>query len=55
MKMMPNVVSKLPIEKSMANHLKTNGRLVRHKSSCRFAVEACCLSPGTSFYRVTSS
>jgi hypothetical protein len=35
--------------KSMAGQLKTNGRLVRNKNSCRFAVEACCLSPGTSF------
>jgi hypothetical protein len=49
MKMKLNVVSELPIEKSMAEHLKTNGRLVRHKNSCRFAVEACCLSLGTSF------
>jgi hypothetical protein len=35
--------------KSIAYQLKTNGRLERHKSSCRFAVEACCLSPGTPF------
>jgi hypothetical protein len=33
----------------MADQLKTNGRLMRHKNSCRFAVEACCLSPGTPF------
>jgi hypothetical protein len=32
--------------KSIADHLKTNGRFVRHKSSCRFAMEACGLSPG---------
>jgi hypothetical protein len=34
--------------KSMADQLKTNGRLVRHKNSCRFVVEACCVSPRTS-------
>jgi hypothetical protein len=43
--MIPNVVSKIPID----GQLKTNGRLVRHKNSCRFAVEAYCLSPGTPF------
>ena len=29
--------------------LKVNGELERHESSWRFAVEDCCLSPGTSF------
>jgi hypothetical protein len=43
--MMPNVVSKIPIE----GQLKVNCRLVRHKNTCRFAVEAYCLSLGTPF------
>jgi hypothetical protein len=49
MKMKLNVVLELPIKKSVADHLKINGRLVRHKNSCRFAFEACYLSLGTSF------
>jgi hypothetical protein len=35
--------------KSIADQLKTNGRLVRHMNSCRFAVEACCISLGLQF------
>jgi hypothetical protein len=43
--MIPNVVSKIPIESQM----KANCRLVRHKNTCIFAVEAYCLSPVTLF------
>jgi hypothetical protein len=43
---MPNVVSKIPIE----DQLKANCRLVRHKNTCRFALEAYCLSPGIPFF-----
>jgi hypothetical protein len=43
--MIPNVVSKIPIEDQM----KANCRLVIHMNTCRFAVEAYCLSTGTSF------
>jgi hypothetical protein len=43
--MIPNVVSKIPIE----SQIKANCRHVRHRDTCRFAVEAYCLSPGTPF------
>jgi hypothetical protein len=38
--MIPNVVSKDANRKSVADQLKTNGRIEGHKNSCRFAVEA---------------
>jgi hypothetical protein len=36
--------------KSIADQLKTNGRLVRHKSSCKFAVEALLSFSGDSIF-----